>query len=420
METSPLWYPYVQMKHLTVHGEVTHGDGVYIHLADGRVLIDAISSWWCTIHGYNHPEINEAAKAQIDRISHVMLGGLITAPARDLAKALIRITPPSLQHVFFGDSGSVGVEIALKMALQYWVNLNDTKKNKFVALTNAYHGDTSGCMSVCDPQSGMHALFSGLLPEEFFVSPPTGGLDAGDDEIQTAINQLEQLFKTHHATIAAMIVEPLFQGAGGFQLYSPTYLQKVRTLCDQYQILLIFDEVATGFGRLGKMFAADIAKVEPDIMVLGKGLTAGYLGHSATIASHKVFMAFYNNEASNAFMHGPTFMGNPLSCAIALKSLEIFERDDYLSKIKHIESVLHEELDDFSSQKIKAIRIQGAMAVIELHKKSDAVGIQEFGLMNGVWLRPYLNYIYTMPPYIITDDQLRQITCVMKQWLMDL
>lgn len=419
MEMSPIWYPYAQMKFLNVHGEVTHAEGVNIHLADGRVLIDAISSWWCTIHGYSHPEINETAKAQIDKLSHVMLGGLITAPARELAKALIRITPKNLQHVFFGDSGSVGIEIALKMAVQYWANLNQPRKNKFVALTNAYHGDTTGCMSVCDPEAGMHSLFSGLLPQQFFVSPPTGGLQASDEEVQTALDELETVLKQHQYEIAAMIVEPIFQGAGGFRLYSAAYLQKARQLCDQYSVLLIFDEVATGFGRLGHLFAADLAEVKPDIMVLGKGLTAGYLGHSATLASHPVYMAFYDSEKSKAFMHGPTFMGNPLACAIALKSLEIFERDNYLAKIAHIETVLKQELSGFTSSKVKDIRIQGAMAVIETHKIADTVGMQEFALMHGVWLRPYQNYVYTMPPYIINDDELRKVTDVMKQWLMD-
>lgn len=419
MEMSPLWYPYTQMKYLTVHGEVTHGEGVNIHLADGRVLIDAISSWWCTIHGYSHPEINEVAKTQIDNIAHVMMGGLLTAPARDLAKELIRITPKNLQHVFFGDSGSVGIEIALKMAVQYWVNLKQPSKQKFVALTNAYHGDTIGCMSVCDPEAGMHSLFSGLLPQQFFVEPPSGGMQATDAQVQLAADQLETLLKQHHHEIAAMIVEPVFQGAGGFRLYSPSYLQKARQLCDQYSVLLIFDEVATGFGRLGHLFAADLADVAPDIMILGKGLTAGYVGHSATLASHDVYMAFYDIEKSKAFMHGPTFMGNPLACAIALKSLEIFERDNYLAKIAHIESVLKEELADFASKKVKAVRIQGAMAVIETQTNTDTVGIQEFGLMHGVWLRPYQNYVYTMPPYIISDDELRKITNIMKQWLMD-
>lgn len=414
--TNPIWFPYAQMKIKPAALEVDRAEGVRLYLKDGRCLIDAISSWWCMIHGYNPPVIIDAMKEQLDRLPHVMMGGLVHDPAKKLASKLVEITPEGLNHVFFGDSGSVGVEIALKMALQYWQNQGETQKTKFVSLKKAYHGDTCGAMSVCDPDDGMHALFSGLLPKQLFVNVPKGGFDANQEQIDKGIIKLESMLQTHHETIAAMIVEPLLQGAGGMIFYSPEYLRLARDCCDRYNILMIFDEVATGFGRTGKLFAAEHAGISPDIMVLGKGLTAGFTGHSATLANDRIFDAFWSDDAEKCFMHGPTFMGNPLACTAALKSLEIFQYDHTLEKIARIESILKEHILPFSSPKIKETRVLGATGVMEVHDRSDLKGLSEFAAERGVWIRPFENVAYTMPSYIINDNDLIQIVDVMKEW----
>lgn len=411
-----LWYPYAQMKQLEINHEVRRAEGVYLHLASGERLIDAVSSWWCVIHGYNHPELNQAAQAQLEQVAHVMLGGLKNAPAQQLADKLVEITPPSLQHVFFSDSGSVGVEVALKMAVQFWQNQGQSSKQKILSLRKAYHGDTTGCMSVSDCDEGMHHLFNGILPQQYFAPAPYGGYEANDADIAAQLDHIEQLMQQHQSQLAAMIVEPLLQGAGGLQLYSPRLLDGLRALCDQYQLLLIFDEVATGFGRTGRLFACNHCQIEPDIMVLAKGLTAGYIGHAATLANSRVFDAFYSDNPSKAFMHGPTFMGNPLACAIALKSIEIFERDDYLSKIANIEARLQDALLPLQHPFIKQVRVLGAAAVIEVHNSEALQGVQAFAAQRGVWLRPFENYLYTMPPYIINAYQLQQITDCMVGW----
>ena len=415
-KTEALWYPYAQMKGIENNYEVSAAQGVYLELADGRRLIDAISSWWCVIHGYNHPSLNQVLKDQIDRVSHLMLGGLKNRPAVDLAEKLVEITPEGLNHVFFGDSGSVGVEIALKMAAQFFANQNLSQKSKMVALHRAYHGDTSGCMSVCDPAEGMHKLFSGIVPQQYFLNAPQGGFEAGADQVATDLAEAETLFKDHHDQIAGVILEPLMQAAGGFNFYSPAYLQGLRMLCDRYNILLIFDEVATGFGRTGTMFAADKAMVCPDIMVLGKGLTAGYMGHSATLATSRVFSAFYSDSAADAFMHGPTFMGNPLACALGLESIRLFEQDDLISKIERIEQNMRTALIDFSAPQIKATRVLGATGVIEVQNKKALDGVQEFAMKRGVWLRPFETYLYTMPAYTISDNELDKVLDTMCAW----
>lgn len=326
MPHNPLWYPYAQMQTMPEPLDVVSASGTRLRLSDGRELIDAIASWWCVIHGYAHPELNRAACEQIGKLPHVMLGGLTHEPARRLASELVRITPEGLDHVFFGDSGSVGVEIALKMAIQFWQNRGAVKKTRFLALEKAYHGDTTGAMSVCDPVEGMHALFAPLLPKHLFLLPPRGGFDATPEEVAADIAKLEQTLAEHHRELAAMILEPIVQAAGGFNIYSPDYLRQVRRLCEQYEVLLICDEVATGFGRTGRLFACEHAGVCPDILVLGKGLTAGYLGHSATLATDRVYGAFLGQDAGRCFMHGPTFMGNPTACAVALKSIELIDR----------------------------------------------------------------------------------------------
>ncbi|MDR1812414.1 MAG: adenosylmethionine--8-amino-7-oxononanoate transaminase, partial [Candidatus Fibromonas sp.] len=374
--------------------------GVKLHLQDGRELIDAISSWWCVIHGYNHPKINAALKEQLENFSHVMLGGLTHEPVENLAKKLAEIT--GLEHIFFADSGSVGVEVAMKMAVQFWKNQGVKGKHKFACLLKGYHGDTSGAMSIGDPEEGMHHLFKGYLPEQFFI--------------ETSLQEMEKLFVEHSGKIAAFACEPLLQGAGGFNFYPPEFLKGARALCDKYDVLLIADEVATGFGRTGTMFACEQANIKPDIMVLGKGLTAGYLGLSATLATDRIYNSFLGNTYEKAFMHGPTFMGNALACSVALASLKVFEEENYLQKITRIREILEEELLGFAAKGVKETRVFGACGVIETETEDAHRGIQEFAAARGVWLRPFLKVVYTMPPYIISEKELRKVCGVMKEF----
>ncbi len=413
---SKIWYPYTQMKKMDEPYSVASAKGVYIKLSNGRDLIDGISSWWCMIHGYRHPELDAAIIDQVNKMSHVMLGGLTHEPALELAEKLVDITPQGLDHVFYSDSGSVGVEIALKMALQFWRNRGEPKRNKFVALNGAYHGDTTGCMAVCDPGDGMHYLFNDAMVKHYFIDNPPDGFDQEEGKVNDYTLKLKCFFEKHHNELAAFIVEPILQAAGGFKIYSPIVLKQIRQLCDEYNILFIFDEVATGFGRTGALFAAQHSNVCPDIMILGKGLTAGYMGHAATLTTTKVFNAFCSNDAGKAFMHGPTFMGNPLACSVALKSIEIFERDNYLYKIKAIEERLRERLFQIKSPKIKETRVIGAAGVIEVYDEKDLSGFQSFAVEKGIWLRPFSRFLYTMPPYIISEDSLNKIIDAMQMW----
>lgn len=414
MSHSALWYPYAQMKTLEIQRKVVRAEGVMLEFENGEKLIDAISSWWCVIHGYNHPEINEAAISQIHQFAHVMLGGLSHEPAEKLAAKLVEITPEPLKHVFFADSGSVGMEVAMKMAIQYWSNQGKAEKKRFISLYRAYHGDTTGVMSISDPEESMHSLFHGSLLPQLFVPPPEGRKDLSC--VEPALEALENTLKDYSAEVAAMVVEPLMQGAGNFNLYPERYLQEASQMCRDYGVLLIFDEVATGFGRTGTMFAADRAQVCPDIMTLSKALTAGYTGMSATLATEQVYNAFLGDSYEKAFMHGPTFMGNPTACAIALKSIEIFERENHLEKIAAIEAQLQEELGDLRAPGIVDVRVLGALGVVETRNRTDWEGIQEFAAERGVWLRPFDRVVYTMPPYIISSEQLSQITSVIREW----
>jgi adenosylmethionine---8-amino-7-oxononanoate aminotransferase len=410
-----LWYPYTQMKDVASFPVVKSGKGTILFLENGHKLIDGISSWWSTIHGYNHPELNQVLLEQANNISHVMLGGLSHRPAIQLADKLVKITPEGLNHVFFSDSGSVAVEVALKMAFQYWSNKNFSEKNKILSLNNGYHGDTFKAMEVSD-DSDFTTAFSGILNRGYFLNTPRGGFFADAKTIATDVDLLEELLKKHHQCIAAFILEPIVQCAGGFRIYSPLYLKTARDLCDKYKVLLIFDEVATGFGRTGKLFASEYAGVTPDIMILGKALTAGYIGHAATIASSKVFDSFLDEGYKKAFMHGPTFMGNPLACAIALRSIELFERENYLMKIKNIELIIEAEFSSIQSAFIKEKKILGAMGVIEVYDKKYLEGFQTLAYANGVWLRPIGNVVYLMPPYIIQENELRKILGIIKKW----
>ncbi len=411
-----LWRPYAQMRRRPPDYRVDSARGARLRLEDGRELVDAIASWWCVIHGYNHPELNAALTAQLEKMAHVMLGGLTHQPAEELAARLIEITPAGLNHVFFSDSGSVGVEVALKMAAQYWRNLGHDGKTRFLALRQAYHGDTCAAMSVGDPEEGLHALFAGLLPRQDFLPAPCGGYGASAESVAADGERLRRHLEAHHETLAGFILEPLLQAAGGFNLYSPEYLKLARRWCDEYGVLLIFDEVATGFGRTGTLFAAEQAGVTPDLMVLGKGLTAGYLGHAATLATDRIYDAFLGDRPELAFMHGPTFMGNPLACAVALKSLEIFQRDGYLAKIRRIEKQLQAGLLPLTGPEILETRVLGATGVVEVKAPAVYAGMQEFAAERGVWLRPFGRYVYTMPPYVISEKELGRILAVIREW----
>lgn len=395
------------------------GEGVMMHLEDGRTLIDGISSWWAVIHGYNHPALNAALLTQANKFAHVMLGGMTHNPALDLAAKLVSITPAGLNHVFFSDSGSIGVEVALKMSIQYWRNIGYSGKSKIISLRNGYHGDTFKAMEVSD-DSDFTRAFSDVLTRGFILDIPAEGFDADASVVKKATDKLEALLQREHQNIAAFIVEPIVQCAGGFNIYSPLYLQAARELCTKYNVLFVFDEVATGFGRTGKMFAAEHAGVTPDIMILGKALTAGYMGHAATLATTAVFDSFLGDNYEKALMHGPTFMANPLACAVALQSIAIIEEENYLRKIEKIQSIIREQFDTLSSPAIVAKRSIGAIGALEMKDAACLSGFKEFSQQHGVWLRPIGNVLYLMPPYIISEEELLTILRVMKEWIQQI
>ena len=393
-----IWYPYEQMKTMKDPYKIIDAEGVYLYTEDQK-LIDSVSSWWCMIHGYKHPELTAAIKEQADRFCHVMLGGLTHEPVQKLSQKLQTFLPGDLDYCFFSDSGSVAVEVSLKMALQY--NTNQGRKRPMVlALEHAYHGDTFKAMEVGDDED-YHFAF-----------------DEKQDvvHIPTEIPALEEAFEKYHDQLNCFIVEPLLQGAGGMRMYDISFLQRARELCTQYDVLLIFDEVATGFGRTGNRFVADL--VLPDILVLGKALTGGYIGHAVTVANHKVFEAFYSDDDRHALMHGPTFMGNALACAVALKGIEIFERENYMDKIRRIEEISHREMDGFSDPRIREIRIMGGCTCIEVHDSKTLEGFQQFAYERGVFSRPFLKYMYAMVPYIIEENDLVKIFDTMKSWFL--
>lgn len=418
--TTPVWHPYSHLKIQAPAPKVVGGDGAHFVLESGERLLDATCSWWCMIHGYGHPRLVAAIREQAGQLCHVMLGGLTHVPADQLARELVRITPSGLNHVFYSDSGSVGMEVAMKMALQYQVLTGHPGKQKMLSLMKAYHGDTTGCMAVCDPEEGMHSLFASLLPQHHFAPAPTAPFDATAEQVEHDLSVLRSVLERHHDEIAALLMEPLLQAAGGLNMTSPGYLTGARALCDEFGVLLIFDEVATGFGRTGKLFAADHAGVTPDIMVLSKGLTGGYLGHAATLATDRVHDAFIGDSPRHAFMHGPTFMGNPLACRVALESLRVFEEENYLGKIAKLSQQLQHELRE--DQELNAhpavadVRVLGATAVIEAHSAETLTGVGDFARQHGVWLRPIGRWLYTMPAYITSEAEITQITDVMKAW----
>ena len=395
-----IWYPYAQMKTMKQPYKIIDAEGVYLYTEDQK-LIDSVSSWWCMIHGYKNPEITEAIKQQADQFSHVMLGGLTHEPVKKLSEKLREFLPGDLDYCFYSDSGSVAVEVALKMALQYYVNQNRMERTKVLSLTHAYHGDTFKTMEVGDDED-YHFILEAYGPKQYVY------------HIDTDIPSLEKSFQEHGHELNAFIVEPLLQGAGGMRMYDISFLQRARQLCDEYDVLLIFDEVATGFGRTGNRFVADL--VLPDILVLGKALTAGYIGHACTVANHKVYQGFYSDDPEKALMHGPTFMGNALACAAALKGIEIFERDHYMDKIKKIEEISRREMEGFTHPKVREVRIMGGCTCVEVYDPADLEGFQQFAYERGVFSRPFLKYMYSMVPYIIKEEELKNIFDTMKEW----
>ncbi|EGQ7824065.1 adenosylmethionine--8-amino-7-oxononanoate transaminase [Vibrio parahaemolyticus] len=401
-----IWHPYTStLTPLTCY-PVASANGVHIKLEDGTELVDGMSSWWSTIHGYNHPHLNQAAHQQIDQVSHVMFGGITHQPAISLCKKLLSLAPNNLEHVFLADSGSVAVEVSLKMALQYW-HAKGERRPKFLTLRHGYHGDTFAAMSVTDPDNSMHSLYKGFLPEHIFAESPTCGY--WDEWKPEDLADFEDKIDSHYQELAAVILEPIVQGAGGIRIYHPEFLKGVRRLCDKYDLLLIADEIATGFGRTGKLFACEHADVQPDILCVGKALTGGYMTLSATLASKHVADTVCGGDAG-CFMHGPTFMGNPLACAVATASLELIEQGDWQQQTQQIEMLFSELLPKLEEYDlVKNTRWLGAIGVVETHRPVNMETIQALFVEHGVWIRPFGKLIYMMPPFISKPEDIEKL-----------
>ncbi|WP_154640246.1 adenosylmethionine--8-amino-7-oxononanoate transaminase [Lewinella sp. W8] len=402
-----LWHPYTSLVDPLPTYPVASASGVRLTLSDGRELIDGMASWWCAVHGYNVPELNAAARAQLDDMSHVMFGGLTHQPAVALGERLVRLTPDGLQRVFLADSGSVSVEVAMKMAVQYQYARGERGRTKFLTFRGGYHGDTTAPMSVCDPVTGMHQLFAGFLPEHYFLRRPPAGVGGTPDADYR--REMEVFFRQHADRAAAFICEPVVQGAGGMHFYHPEFLRDLRALCDEHDVLLIFDEIATGFGRTGKLFAAEHADVCPDIMCLGKALTGGYLTLAATLCTDRVARTIGESDVK-VLMHGPTFMGNPLACAVAVASIDLLLSSDWQAAVDRLHRGLTRHLRPAAQlATVKNVRTFGAIGVVETHRAVDVGKIQAFFVDQGVWVRPFGRLIYVMPPFVMPDEDLKKL-----------